>query len=364
MHAGATAESRSVLWPVRLLRILRSLKRSSILIVLLGLLALAGQTYVVAVTPKPLASDGAVRSRLPLVIGGSNILIIAAAIALGVRQIRRTRDKLIPLGYPLLDLVEHHRGRDIWRSVEPLTKRPVNIHVIHPEKYPLDGTATWKTISHQWVKRGERAKKLTSPHIARLIDCGFADEDSFYAVMELPRGICMYDLVTQYGPCPLDRSLFLLAQAAHAVQEAHTRGLCNLSLRPQHIWVGTRASNADWVTVELFGYEIDDTAAHLTRNDVRDFIRIFGGILTGRWIDPGDEEVSVAAMLSAISNVSLPFAVSETIREYINLNDKDGYPPVDELVRRMWSSQPTPTWNNDRADAWWREHAPVNSVTP
>lgn len=291
-----------------------------------------------------------------------NSLIIAVLMIYAMRQISRTRQKLTPLGYPLLERIEHYRGRDVWRSVEPLTKRPAHLHVVHAEKYPLE-EMSWKEVSHQWIKRGDKVRKLTSPHIARLLDCGFAQKESFYAVMELPRGMTLHDFVCRHGACPPDRAIFLLAQIAHALQDAHAIGLCNLSLRPQHVWIGFRATNADWITVELFGYEENDTAEHLIRIDVRDYILLAIGLLTGKWVEDRTNPKSISAAIDELNGMDLPYMFKQQLSRYCTAGDDETIPPTDELARRLWSSLSGPSWNNDRAQAWWLTHG-INEGEP
>jgi len=356
MFTVPSSDIRSTLWPTRLVQVRRTLNRSSRIIVFLGLISLTGnavwiwqEQYATQTNGQPVDhSDWFHPSYM-------NSLLIAVIMLYAMRQISRTRQKLTPLGYPLLERIEHHRGRDVWRSVEPLTKRPAHLHVVYAGKYPLE-EMSWKEISHQWIKRGDKVKKLTSPHIARLLDCGFAQSESFYAVMELPRGMTLHDFIGRHGACPPDRSIYLLAQIAHAIQDAHTMGLCNLSLRPQHVWIGFRTNNADWITVELFGYEENDTAEHLTRIDICDYVLLAIGLLTGRWVEDRDNPNSISAAIQELNRMELPYMFKQHLSRYCTAGDDEAIPPADELARRLWSSLSGPSWNNDRAQAWWKVH--------
>jgi len=356
MFTVQSSDIRSTLWPTRLVLVRRTLNRSSRVIVLLGLISLVGNALWV--WQDQFSSQGRTQPSEysdwfhPAYM---NSLLIAIIMLYALRQISRTRQKLMPLGYPLLERIEHHRGRDVWRSVEPLTKRPAHLHVIHAEKYPLE-QLSWKEISRQWIKRGDKVKKLTSPHIARLLDCGFAQQESFYAVVDLPRGITLHEFIHRHGACPPDRAMFLLAQIAHALQDAHDIGLYNLSLRPQHIWIGFRSTNADWITVELFGYEENDSAEHLTRIDVRDFILLAMGLLTGKWVDDRTNLPAVASAIDDLNLLDLPYMFKQQLSRYSMVHDDETIPPTDELARRLWATLPGPTWNNDRAQAWWSMH--------
>lgn len=359
MPSFKPSDIRTTLWPARLVKVRSTLNRSSRVIVLLGLVSLAGNALWVWKDPYAQSGHFTVDD-LPLSSwlhpAYINSLIIAIIMLYALRQVSRTREKLTPLGYPLLAKVEHFRGRDVWRSVEPLTKRPAHLHVVHSEKYPHERDH-WKEVSHEWVKRGDRVKKLGSPHIARLLDCGFAQHDQFYAVVELPKGMTLYDFVHTHGICPPDRTIFLLAQIAHAIHDAHATRLFNLSLRPQHIWIGYRSTNADWVTVELFGYEEDSMAGNQTSIDYRDFAMLAVGLLTGKWVvEDRANEKSITEAVKAMNQSGIPYMFKEQLSLYLDLTANSNLPPPGELVRRLWSYLPGPTWNNDRAQTWWKEH--------
>lgn len=359
MATAHPGDFRATLWPSRLAEIRRKLNRSSLIIITLGLLALAGNAFWVWHDRARFTEE-----LNPLVIGSwfhpahVNSLVIAVIILYALRQIARTRQKLAPLGYPLLASEEKHRGVEIWKSVEPLTKRPAILHIIHPERTGLGG-APWREVSHRWVRRTEKARRLTSPHIARVLDVGYAQHERFYTVIEMPRGLRLQDLVEQHGPLPANRAVFIAAQLAHAVQEAHAAGLSGLSLHPRHCWIGHRSSNCDWLTVMLSGYSAADDGHVSPADDVRAFARIIIGLLAGRWIA---ETAGQAEVVGALDRCELPYGVAEVLRRCLAAGTEDALPPLDELARRMWDALPGPCWNNDRAAAWWREHHPDRSA--
>jgi len=348
------SDIRATLWPKRLVQVRSTLNRSSRIIILLGLTALSTNAVAVWLDRNLLPPFDLLEISTWFHPAYINSLIIAVIIVYAMRQISRTRQKLTPLGYPLLEKVEQHRGLEIWKSVEPLTKRPAILHIIRQEKYPND-RSEWKTISHRWVKRGEKARRLTSPHAARVLDCGFAQGDGFYLVMELPRGISLAELIRRYGPCPLDRAIFLLAQIAHALQDAHANDLDYLTLNPEHIFIGHRSSNMDWVTVTFSGYESEDEPIDAMQHDVQQFAMLAVGIVTG---DRVSQDFS-----DSVSRSSMPYSIKDILLRCLASGDEHAHPPIQEIVRRMALALPGPTWNNDRAAAWWKQQE-INEAAP
>jgi len=219
-------EIRSTIWPQRLISARNSLDRASRIIIALGLLALFGSAAWVTYDLSPTGMNVQALTadyHTWLHPAYLNSVLISLIIFYALRQISRTREKLAPLAYPLIERVERIHGLEIWRSVEPVTRRSMHLHVIKRSRYAAS-REEWKTISQAWIRRAERARRLVSPHTARIIDCGFAQGNRFYSMVEMPRGIRLDEFIAVYGAVPVNRALFLLVQLAHAIQEAHHHG--------------------------------------------------------------------------------------------------------------------------------------------
>jgi len=352
-----SSDFRAILWPRRLLHVRRNLNRASLVIVLLGLISLASNAFWVW-SDRRMFADALDITRLenwshPAYL---NSVIIAIIILYAMRQISKTRLKLASLGYPLLHREEASRSGEFWKSVEPLTKRAARLHIIHPQTG--DDPATWRHVSHAWIRRAEKAKRLTSPHSARMLDCGLADKGSFFAVTEMPRGVHVRDLVRIFGPCPLDRAMFLLAQVAHALQDAHDHQLFDVALRPHRVWVGFRGTNHDWITVELSGYDQHDEQEEGPAEDIRQLGRLAVLLLTGYWREDGIAGPGDAPdMMEQLRHHDVPHAIQLILMRCLVADPRDALPPVRELTRRMWAAMPADRpWNQDRAAAWWQQH--------
>lgn len=348
-HPG---DIRATLWPKRLLEVRRKLTRSSVIIVALGLLALSGNAFWVWHDRNEfIAAFNLSAPRTWFHPAPVNSLLIAVIMLYALRQIAKTRRKLAPLGYPLLEAEEKVRGVEVWTSVEPLTKRPAMLYMIHPERSGV-GRDAWREVSHRWVRRSEKARRLNSPHVARVLDAGYAQHERFYTVVEMPRGLRFDELVRAHGALPVNRAVFLMAQVAHAVQEAHEAGLFGLALHPRHCWVGSRSSNVDWVTVMVSGHCVDEEATTDAGPDLRAFALILLGLLSGTWPSAQDAPSAHAAV---IDRLALPYGIASALHRCLNANATDALPPVEEIVRGMWASLPGPFWNNDLAEAWWND---------
>ncbi|HMO52192.1 MAG TPA: hypothetical protein PKE26_02920 [Kiritimatiellia bacterium] len=344
---------RPVLWPQRLIDVRRSLHRSSRMIVALGLLALSGNVFWVwhERGPRPAAFD-------PLEIDTwyhpayVNSILIAMIMLYALRQVTRTREKLEVLGYPLLEREDQHRGVEIWRSIEPLSKRPVHLHVIRPEKFP-GGQEDWHEASQRWLRRADKARRLASPHIAHLIDSGFADGRRFYAAMELIQGLPLETFIEEHGPCPPERAVYLLAQMAHALDDAHRCGIFPVALAPRNIRIGKQASNCDWIWIDLFQYEQVAGAEPNRAQDIRQLAKLAIGLLTGIW-NPDDAPEVSAEIDQRLSAPPIPYPFRRELLAWLNADGSPDAPSPLVLVERLSRTVAAPVWDNERATAWWQ----------
>jgi len=101
-------EIRSTIWPQRLISARNSIDRASRIIITLGLLSLFGSaawvTYDTSpngISLEPLTTD----YRTWLHPAYLNSVLISMIIFFALRQISRTREKLAPLAYPLIERV-------------------------------------------------------------------------------------------------------------------------------------------------------------------------------------------------------------------------------------------------------------------
>lgn len=355
MVAPSSWEIRATIWPQRLLNARRSLDRSSRVIIILGLLALFGSAAWVTYD---FSEYGATEQTLSLDYhtwlhpAYLNSILISAIVIYAVRQITRTREKLAPLAYPLIERIERIHALEVWRSVEPVTRRPMHLQVIKRNRYPCSRDE-WKSISQNWIRRAEKARRLVSPHTARIIDCGYAQGNRFFSMVELPRGIKLDEFVSIYGAIPLNRALFLLVQLGHSIEEAHHHGFDKLNLRTRNVFIGSRAANEDWVTTVLFGYDRDGADGPGTDDDVRRFAMIAASMLTAKNLD--QESLELPALEEALEAAEVPFAIRQLLIDCI-ANSGKPVPPINELIRSLWAAHHGPEWTIEDAARWWKEH--------
>jgi serine/threonine-protein kinase len=112
-------------------------------------------------------------------------------------------------------------------------------------------------VSPSAVARFERevraTAELTHPNTVRLFDYGVTDDGLCYYVMELIEGEDIAALVARAGAQPPARALYLVAQAARALAEAHAKGIVHRDVKPENLIVTRAGGEHDFVKVLDFG---------------------------------------------------------------------------------------------------------------
>lgn len=134
----------------------------------------------------------------------------------------------------------------VYRATHVMLRRPTAVKLL-----PTDAAA------EQAVRRFEREVRETSrlehPNSVRIYDYGRTPEGQFYYAMEYLDGVNLQQLVELEGPLPEARIVQILAQAAHALAEAHELGLVHRDVKPANIMLCDRGRIPDTVKVLDFG---------------------------------------------------------------------------------------------------------------
>jgi Protein kinase domain len=155
---------------------------------------------------------------------------------------------------------------------------------------------------------------------------------------------------------PLARALHVLAQLAHAVDHAHSRGVVHRDLKPENLVLRERRGRPDHVMVLDFG------VAKVVAPDYQESFagtpkgEIFGTVaymapeqLTGAAVDPRCDLYAVGCLAFKLLTGEVPFRGRniEVIHQHVNLPAPllsglvEGLPPeLDSLVARCLEKQP------------------------
>jgi serine/threonine-protein kinase len=105
----------------------------------------------------------------------------------------------------------------------------------------------------RFLREGKAAARITSEHVARVMDTGVLDGGAPYLVMEYLEGSDLGAVVQRRGRVSADEAIEYVLQACEAIVEAHDLGIVHRDLKPANLFLSKRADGSDLVKVLDFG---------------------------------------------------------------------------------------------------------------
>ncbi len=105
----------------------------------------------------------------------------------------------------------------------------------------------------RFLREGKAAARITSEHVARVMDTGVLAGGAPYLVMEYLEGMDLGALVVERGRVHVDDAIEYVLQACEAIVEAHELGIVHRDLKPANLFLAHRADGSPLVKVLDFG---------------------------------------------------------------------------------------------------------------
>jgi eukaryotic-like serine/threonine-protein kinase len=320
---------------------------------------------------------------------GANILflIIGASLAISgsyvLNGLRTELHEARKYGhYQLIRKLGEGGMGEVYLAEHQLLKRPCALKVIKPES-GADPIALAR-----FEREVQSAARLSHPNTIAIFDYGYANDRTFFYVMEYLQGLSLSDLVRQNGPLPPGRVIYLFRQVCAALAEAHALGLVHRDLKPANIFVAVRGGEADVAKVLDFGlvkltrdpgavelssqmtvsgtpmYMAPEQAVADRSLDARADIYALGAMiyfaLTSRPPFTGESafEIMMAQARDPVVPPSqivpgLPEDLERVVLRCLAKKPGERYPSVRALSEALARCASVTEWGANRAEAWW-----------
>ncbi len=115
----------------------------------------------------------------------------------------------------------------------------------------------------RFAREARALARLTTEHVARVIDVGTLDTGAPYIVMEYLDGEDLAALLDRRGRLPVPEVASYLLQACEAIAEAHAARIVHRDLKPANLFLARRRDGSEIVKVLDFGIAkaLDDDTA-------------------------------------------------------------------------------------------------------
>jgi hypothetical protein len=361
------------------------------------LLAAFSHAGFVLLAGQPGVPDFALDATLSLVLPPYLCALVVTVPAKMVGELRRDLSKARRLGaYELVERLGQGGMGEVWRGQHRLLKRPAAVKLVRPELLGESEDARRRALT-RFEREAQAIATLESPHTVRLFDFGVAEDGSFFAVMELLRGLDVQRLVDAHGPMPPERAVHLLRQACDSLAEAHGRGLVHRDIKPGNLFVGPRGRAHDVLRVLDFGLVKDqqldrDADVGLTHDgqiqgtpstlapeaalgaatvDGRADLYALGCVayfmVTGETVF--DARNAMAMVVAQVSHApqapserteqAIPEGFDEVVLALLAKDPADRPPTAEAVAERLDAIEGLPAWGPERRSAWWRSHEPA-----
>ena len=104
----------------------------------------------------------------------------------------------------------------------------------------------------RFMREAQAAARIRSEHVARVIDVGRLEAGEPYMVLEFLEGEDLGNVV-QRGALAIEDAVDYLAQACHAIAEAHDAGIVHRDLKPSNLFLARNPDGTVTVKVLDFG---------------------------------------------------------------------------------------------------------------
>ena len=338
--------------------------------------------------PKGRIGDMAYPATLVTAFIWAIVVAMAASFSHTIYGLRKAVSDIRKLGqYTLGEKLGEGGMGVVYRASHGMLRRPTAIKLLRPERA---GTEALR----RFEREVQRTAMLTHPNTVTVFDYGRTTEGVFYYAMELLEGTSLQEMIEVDGPQPAERVIYLLAQAAGSLAEAHDAGLIHRDIKPGNILVVDRGGIPDLVKVVDFGLVKDvggdaETGATMTHADsitgtphymapealsapdavdARADIYALGAVgywlLTGTHVFRGNTVMEVLAhhlhsppdTPSARLGVAVERDLEKVLLACLAKRPDDRPKSASALREQLRSCYAARRWTSERAAEWWRLH--------
>lgn len=319
-----------------------------------------------------------------LIMGAWGVIftIATAIVSRVIYRLTDTARLALQLGNYILDRKLGEGGMGVvYLAHHALIARPAALKLLRHEKAGEEAVK-------RFAREVEKTSELVHPNTVRIFDFGHTPDGTFYYVMEYLPGLNLRELVDRYGRLPPGRLIYILAQVAHALDEAHRGGLVHRDIKPANIVLSDLGGAADMAKLVDFGLARDiDPGANLDLSadgkisgtpmymapesirssdiDGRADLYALGAVgyflLTGTDLFPPTTLVEVCGHHLHTTperpseRIDAPVArdLEEVLLRCLAKDPRDRYPDALAFRRALLDCEDGPRWTLDEARRWW-----------
>jgi serine/threonine-protein kinase len=223
--------------------------------------------------------------------------------------------------YRLTDLIGSGGYADVYLARDLRTNTIVAVKILHSH------VARDPDIAARFGREASLARRLQTPHVARVLDAGQDAASPPFMVMELVQGLTVAELIRRHGPFPIPEAVDIVDQLLSALGSAHALGIVHRDVKPQNLMIDAerRLKVLDFGIARVVGAGTMTALGHLLGTPEY----MAPEQLEGRPIDHRADLYAAGAVLYQLLSGRPP---------YLRYADAD----IWELIRRVRTEPPPP----------------------
>jgi serine/threonine-protein kinase len=119
----------------------------------------------------------------------------------------------------------------VWLAHDRSLRRDVALKILRPDVAASPG------MIERFEREVRATAELSHPNIVRVFDGGVTGDGLWFFAMEPLEGETLWAILGREKALPIGRAVGLMRQAAHALAEAHARGIVHRDVKPENLFV-------------------------------------------------------------------------------------------------------------------------------
>ncbi|MBK8997787.1 MAG: serine/threonine protein kinase [Myxococcales bacterium] len=158
------------------------------------------------------------------------------------------------------DVIGRGGMSEIYRAVHASSGEAAAMKVLH------SSVLGEPTHVERFFREARVSSGLSSPHVVKVLDSGYAADGTPYLAMELLQGADLSRLLRERSRMSSSEVLELVSHASHALTTAHEAGIVHRDLKPQNLFLAEDAANgpALWRVLDFGISKIAEAGGTLT----------------------------------------------------------------------------------------------------